>query len=279
MNITSKANLKKVYPSRSKWVHKGNYGKLLVIAGSEQYTGSPIFNCMSALRAGVDLVHLYSCRRAADIAASFTPDIITIPFEGKELNTFQVERALELLPEYDALVIGGGLGSKEETHQAIREILHACRIPAVIDADAIRALQNYPQALRNKNFVLTPHANELLSLGGKEVGSDLKKRISETKRIASSLKSVILLKGAIDVLSDGKEVFLNKTGSSYMTKGGGGDCLAGICGALLARKMSCMEAACASAFINGRAGEIASREKKEGFIASDLFFAIPKAIN
>jgi len=86
------------------------------------------------------------------------------------------------------------------------------------------------------------------------------------------------LKGAVDIISDGKRTALNKTGSSFMTKGGCGDTLAGICGALLARKVDAFTAACAAAYINGRAGEIAVKEYGEGMLPTDLIKNIPKAI-
>jgi NAD(P)H-hydrate epimerase len=277
---TSRTLLKQAYPKREPYNHKGQHGKLLVIAGSQQYTGTPIFNCMAALRAGVDLVQLYSCRRAADIAAGFAPDIITIPYEGKWLGEASALKAIALLPQYDALVIGGGLGSQPETHKAVRQILSKCLIPAVVDADAIRSLKvQAPGLLKAGQFVLTPHENEFLDLGGQHSEpKDLLGRQEQVRRVAAKWKNVVLLKGHVDVVSDGSAVWLNRTGSPLMTKGGGGDCLAGICGALLARKLPPLQAACTAAYINGKAGEASCKRFGEGYVASDLLQAIPQAI-
>ena len=98
------------------------------------------------------------------------------------------------------------------------------------------------------------------------------------KQEAKKLNVVILLKGHIDVISDGKKIFLNKTGTPYMTKGGCGDTLTGICGALLARGVSRFDSACAAAYVNGKAGELATKRYKEGLLATDLIENIPKVI-
>ncbi|MCK4428760.1 MAG: hydroxyethylthiazole kinase, partial [Candidatus Aenigmarchaeota archaeon] len=129
-----------------------------------------------------------------------------------------------------------------------------------------------------KNFILTPHENEFFVLTGEKVLSDLKKRQEQVKRIAGELNTTILLKGNVDMISDGNKIHLNKTGSPFMTKGGTGDILAGICGALLTRGVDCFEAACCAAYINGKAGEIAGRKFGEGLLASDLLKEIPKVI-
>jgi NAD(P)H-hydrate epimerase len=156
--------------------------------------------------------------------------------------------------------------------------LEKIKVPCVIDADAIHAISLNKKFLKRKNFVVTPHTYEFYVLSGIKVGKDLKERIRAVKEVASELKTTILLKGHIDVISDGKKIAINRTGSPYMTKGGLGDTLAGICGALLARKANCFEAACAAAYINGKAGELAAKKYKEGLIASDLIEEIPRVI-
>jgi NAD(P)H-hydrate epimerase len=97
--------------------------------------------------------------------------------------------------------------------------------------------------------------------------------------VAKELGTTILLKGNTDLISDGEQTYLNKTGTPYMTKGGTGDTLAGICGALLARKVEPFEAACCAAYINGNAGKVAGMKFGEGLLASDLLEEIPKVIN
>jgi NAD(P)H-hydrate epimerase len=129
-----------------------------------------------------------------------------------------------------------------------------------------------------KNFIVTPHAHEFFVLTGKKPEPDVKKRIALVKEEASKLGCIILLKGYIDVISDGKRIAINKTGSPYMTVGGTGDTLSGICGALLARKVEPFEAACAACFINGKAGELAAKKLGEGLMASDVLKEISNVL-
>ena len=270
-------DLKKFYPQRDPWSHKGNFGYVLIVAGSRIYSGSPVFNALGALRAGADLTMIVSCLRAADIAASFAPDLITRPLD-KDLEMKHVGKIVSLAKKFDSLVIGGGLARNEKTYKAIREIISQVDLPMVLDAEAIRAAAEEPKILENKSAILTPHAGEFKALTGEEVMPEIEDRKEKVKKWAEKLKTTILLKGHIDVISDGKEIILNETGSPLMTKGGTGDILAGICAAFLAKKFSALEAAQAAAFINGKAGEMAAEKYAEGLLASNLLEFIPEVI-
>jgi len=271
--------LRKIYKKREKEVHKYNFGSLLVIGGSKIYSGSPTFNALAALRSGVDLVEIAAPERAANIIASFSPDLITHPLKGDFLKREHLKKIYKILENKTGFVIGGGLGREKETFKAVQKFLSEAKLPGVIDADAIYAVAEKPEIVREKNFVLTPHAYEFFILSGERVLDDLERRKNKVIKVARELKTTILLKGNIDIISDGNKIYLNKTGTPYMTKGGTGDTLAGICGALLARKVNCFESACCAAYINGRAGELASKKFRESFLASDLLNEIPKVIN
>ena len=274
-------NLKQIYKKREPWVHKGQFGKLLVIAGSNQYSGSPIFNTMAALRAGVDLAYILTPERVSNIISSFAPEMITIPYKGDFLTRRQIPLILKTLKEKrtTALLMGGGLGREAETFLAIREIIKKIDLPMVLDADAIRALENHWQILKDKKVVLTPHADEFKQLTGDKVEANFEDRKAKVKKWAKKIGAPILLKGHIDFASDGEEIYLNRGGSVYMTKGGFGDTLAGICGALVARGVDIFEALCAACYINNRAGGMACEKFGEGIIASDIFEYIPKVIS
>ncbi|MBI2578829.1 MAG: NAD(P)H-hydrate dehydratase [Candidatus Aenigmarchaeota archaeon] len=270
MHYVSAKLLKKIYKPRAKWSHKGMYGKLLVIGGSKIYSGSPTFNAIAAYRAGCDLVTIAAPKRAADIVAKFLPDMITIPLEGDCLTDKHIKEITPLIDNHDAVVIGGGLGREKKTIEAVKNILRYIKKsgnPCVVDADALHALKGFHLA---KNFALTPHSQEFFVVTGTRVRADVYSRINETKKAAAKLNCVILLKGYADVISDGKRVAVNRTGNPYMTKGGTGDTLAGICGALLARNVDAFDAACASAFINGAAGDLAAKKHIESTLASDV---------
>ncbi len=273
-----KSGNKKLFARRPAWSHKGQYGYVFIVAGSSIHSGSPVFNALAALRSGADLAIVAGPERAMNIAASFAPDILTYPLDG-ELVLKHTPAILEQLERYHSLVIGCGLRRSEDTYRAIRRIVGESHKPIVIDAEAIRAIAKDKDILVDKSVILTPHAEEFRVLTGEVVMPDVKERVAKVKKWAGKLGAVILLKGHVDVVSDGKEVFLNKTGSPFMTKGGFGDALSGICGAFLARGIEPFRAACLAAYANGLAGERACRLYGEGVLASDIFQHLPDVIN
>jgi NAD(P)H-hydrate epimerase len=269
--------LKEVYKERPAWSHKGDFGRLLVIGGSKIYTGSPGFvayGAMAALRAGVDLVRIAAPQRAADIAAKFSPNLITEPFEGDYFTTKHLKRIMELAKEYDAVAIGPGLGLDKETQKFVTRFVDAIRKPCVVDADAIKALKNRKLLY---NFLLTPHAYEFYHMTGEKPKYDITGRAELVKKHAKKTGATILLKGSIDIISDGKQTAMNRTGNPYMTVGGTGDVLTGICGALLAQKVSPFKAACAAAYMNGLAGDFAAKERRP-IVATDVIEKIPEVL-
>jgi len=277
MEVVTRKIIKKIYGPREKWSYKGNFGKLLVIGGSEKYSGSPAFCALSAYRSGADLVTVAAPRRAADIIASFSPDLITHPLDGKYLDKTHLKEIYELVKGVDAVAIGGGLERDKDTFKAVRKLLEKLRLPCIIDADAIYAIRKKIKVLK-RNFVITPHSFEFYALTGIKPEPDTEKRIAIVKNVASHAGCIVVLKGYVDVISDGLRVTVNKTGNPYMTVGGTGDTLTGICGALLARKVDPFDAACAACFINGSAGNLAARKFGEGLVASDIINEIPRVI-
>jgi hydroxyethylthiazole kinase-like uncharacterized protein yjeF len=271
--------LKKVYKKRDSWSHKGQYGKLVVISGSKRHTGSPCFVGLSAYKAGCDLVYIAAPERAADVAANFSPVLITEPLEGDKLKRKHIKKILSLIKEVraTALAIGPGLWRDKETFNAITELIEKIDLPMVIDADAIRAISRKKNILKEKNCVLTPHADEFRELTGIKVGN-IDQRIKSVNSEAK-INNIILLKGNVDVISDGEKLILNKTGSPFMTKGGCGDTLTGICGAFLARGIDKFTAACAAAYVNGKAGELAAKKYGESLLPLDLIENIHKVIS
>lgn len=275
-------DLTKIYSPRAQWSHKGNYGSLLVVAGSKFYSGSATLASVAAVRAGCDLVTLASPVRAADVAAHTLCDLITYPLRGDFLRSKHVNEILDLagLRKVNSGVIGCGLGRNKLTLAAARKIIRKLTIPMVLDADALLAISEDPKVVLGKQLILTPHAGELaILLGIERVGVDFEQRVVLAKQAAIKYQSVVLLKGHIDIITDGQSVISNNTGTPFMTKGGTGDTLAGICGALLARGLGLIESAHIAAYINGKVGEEASYKMGESFVASDMFEHIPGVIN
>ena len=276
--IINKSILRKVFKKRPKNAKKGDFGKLLVVGGSKLYHGSPTFNAMAAYRSGVDLVFVLAPERAANLIASFSPDIITYPLKGDFIKEEHVEEILAFAKKCNAIVIGGGMGREKETLEAIRSIIKNVSIPCVIDADAIYAIGETKDKIRN-NSIITPHRFEFKILSGVDLSElSFKESLNVVKKVANDFNCTIMLKGNIDIISNGKDLAINKTGNPYMTKGGTGDTLAGICGSLLAQGNDAFTSACCAAYINGRAGDIVAKKKKEGLLASDIINAIPEVL-
>ena len=283
----TKSILKKIYKRRPKNVKKYDYGLLIVIGGSDFYSGSPALSALAAFRAGADMVRIIAPQRAADIIASFSPNLAAYPLEGRWLEKQHLatlismtEAAKTVSYGKTAVVIGGGMGRSKETQEAILEFLKEVSVPVVIDADAIHALGKNPEIVSGKNFLITPHTYEFFVLTSREVYRlPEKEKIKAVQSEAGRLKTTILLKGPTDIISDGKEIALNKMGSSLMTVGGMGDTLAGIAGALMARGIEPFLAGQAAAYINGLAGELAGKKFGESLMATDLIETLALVIH
>jgi len=278
--------IKKIYKPRPLESKKYDFGLLIVIGGSEFYTGSPALVSLAAFRAGVDMVRILAPKRAADIIASFSPNLACYPLKGSKLTKQHLSTLIEFVKSAEivsegktAVVIGGGLGRSKETQKVVREFLSQISVPCVIDADAIYAISSNLEILKGKKCLLTPHSYEFYILTGEKI-KDLKDvdKIKKVKEKASALQVTILLKGKIDIISDGEKVGVNKMGCPFLTVGGTGDVLAGIAGSLLARGVDVFESGCCASFLNGFAGVLASKEFGESLTATDLINFIPKAI-
>ncbi len=270
-----------IVKSRSPSSHKGDFGRLLVIGGSEVFSGAPALVASAAYRAGVDLVHIAAPARTAYAVSSMSPDFITIKMEGDYLNPRNTATLAPYLEKSTGVAMGPGLGLHKDTEKFVREMVklaEARKVPILLDADGLKAFAKFKQKAKAP-LVLTPHAGEYTILTGREPADDLEQRASDVRKAAEELKAVILLKGHTDVISDGKRVKLNFTGNPGMTVGGTGDVLSGIVAAFLAQGVDAFEAAVAGAFINGAAGDFVASEKGLHIVATDLLEWIPKVMD
>lgn len=275
-------DLTKIYPERAAWVHKGNFGNVLVVCGSKLYSGAATLAAGAALRAGADLVSVCAPQRAADVAALAFADLMTYPLRGEFLTSRHINDILDVahVRHINCFVIGCGLGRRTATHDAILKLISKINVPMVMDADALRAISSRPEAVFGKQVILTPHAGELaILLSQSRISDDFDARLVAAKQAANKYHAVVLLKGHVDIITDGASTITNNSGSVYMTKGGFGDTLSGVLGALLSRGVGLFEAAHAAAYINGAAGELAAADLGEGLIATDIFDYIPKVIS
>lgn len=252
--------------------HKGDNGRVLVIGGGT-HTGAPALTALAALRTGVDVVTVAAPKSVAYTIASFSPDLIVFPLSSNSLVEADVQIISKLIEKHDVTVIGMGLGREEATKRAIRAIIPLCR-KVVIDADALHALEL--PIPRNTSAIITPHSGEFKLVSGIELPVNWRERLDIVKQFSRENNLTVLLKGRMDIISDGETVKVNRTGNAAMTVGGTGDVLAGIVSALFF-KLSPVEAASVGAFICGRAGDIAFEQKNYGILATDVIENIPLA--
>lgn len=272
---TRSLELSQHYPVRKRQGRKGDYGRVIVAGGSERYSGCLAFNALAALRAGADLAVIVAPRRAADIVAGYSPDLITIPCDTPYPDPEVVD---EELSKADSMVVGCGVQRTASSHKALASIIQRSQIPTILDAEALHALASRPIRTGGKRILLTPNAGEFQTLTGKPWPNSVDERSSSVMALAKKYSATAIVKGAEDFISDGRRVAIDYAGSGYLTKGGYGDLLAGAAAAVLARGFDPFDAARVAAYIVGRAGEIASSKLGEGTLASDTLTAIPHVI-
>jgi len=274
-------DVQSVVKPRRPEAHKGEFGRLLVIGGSEVFSGAPMLVASAALRVGVDLAYIAAPQKTAYAISSMSPDLITIKLEGDHLNPRDLAAIRPFLEKSTAVAMGPGLGLHKETKQAVKEIVRVVeevKVPMLLDADGLKAFAEFKHKVSTP-MVFTPHAGEYQILNGKEPPEELNEKAADVQKTAEELGAVILLKGHVDVISDGKRVKLNFTGNPGMTVGGTGDVLSGIVAAFMAQGADPFEAAVAGAFINGAAGDFVQKERGYHMVPSDLLNWIPCIID
>ncbi len=288
LNINPTETIKRIYSVRNLSSRKYDHGLVIVIGGSKIYTGSPVLSALGSLRSGADVAQIIAPERVADIAAGFSPNIITFPMKGDHLSPEHLPEILSLVKIGEdvshgkvAVVIGGGVGRDQKTKQTIRQFIEKTSVPVVIDADGIYAFEKggsfvFNAQKDNNQIIFTPHLYEFFILSGKNTNNLSQEEIgSAVLETAKDIKATILLKGKMDYVSDGVELATNNINVPYMTTGGTGDVLAGIAGSLLARGCPSFIAGCGAAVINTLAGQVASKSKGEGLMATDVIKKIP----
>ena len=261
--------------------HKGMFGRLLVIGGSNVFSGSPALAALAGLRTGIDIATIAAPEQTANAISSMSPALITIKLKGKHLNSNNLSTLTEQLQSATAVVLGPGLGLHNETREAIKEIIEQVektKTPLLLDADGVKAFAEFKRKL-DCPLVLTPHVREYEILTGTTLPIALVEKSQAVQKMARKLGATILLKGAVDIISNGECTKFNFTGNPGMTVGGTGDVLSGIIGGLLAMGANSFVAAVAGAFINGSAGDFVAVEKGYHMLPTDLLDWIPHVMD
>ncbi len=288
--------LRELLPPRPWDSHKGTFGHLLVLAGSEGKTGAAALACQGGLRAGAGLVTLGVAQSLNDIMEVKITEAMTLPLPQAEGARALGRRALEPIEAFAggcaALALGPGLGTHPETRELVRTLVQRLDRPMVVDADGINALagdQEMPKEKgQRKNFslgvagprILTPHPGELARLLGcspKEVQS---RRLALAREAAGQYGVVLVLKGAQTLVAapDGR-LSLNPTGNPALASGGTGDVLTGLIGGFLAQGLSAWDAARLGVYLHGLSADcFAAQHGPRGLVAGDLLARFPEVL-
>ena len=268
-----------ILPDRDPFAHKGKFGKILLLCGSEGYTGAAALASMGALRSGAGLVFLGVPRSiyAIEAVKLTEPVIFPLPDDDGKLSSDAVPEILERLPKMDAVLLGPGLGQSQGVLEVIKTVLEKASCPVVLDADGINVVAKHRDILRGRTAptILTPHDGEFARLGG-VIGED---RVATAEQMARELGCIMLLKGHRTVITDGSATYINHTGNPGMAVGGSGDVLSGIIVSFLGQGIAPLEAAACGAWVHGAAGDLcASQMGQYGMLPTDMLNILPRLL-
>lgn len=264
-------------PDRLSEGHKGIFGRVLVVGGSETMLGAPILAGTAALRMGSGLVQVAMPRAMLAAGLSITPELIGLALEG------DLDELIAAAQQADAVAVGPGLGTAPAAEAILDRMLQLDR-PIVLDADALNLIARrgqWPAAIKAQ-AVLTPHPGEMKRLaaliGRDDVPADDTGRIELAVQSARAFGQIVVLKGRRTVVADGQRVYLNDTGDSSLSKAGTGDVLSGMIASLIGQGMDAFAAAALAVRLHGQAGEIAGRRLgRRSVLARDVIDAIVEA--
>ncbi|HLK31884.1 MAG TPA: NAD(P)H-hydrate dehydratase [Terriglobales bacterium] len=230
------------FPLRERDANKGQFGHVLVIAGSLGKAGAAVLAGLAALRTGAGLVTVACPKSIQATVAGFAPELMTEGLSETDEGTISSsagQRVEALIGGKDVVVLGPGVSRNPETAEFVRHLVKRCPLPLVLDADGLNAFEGRASELKaGENFrVLTPHPGEASRLAGTPVQEIQAERLETARRLARDTDSCVVLKGSNTVVAGiSGEIWVNMTGNPAMAKGGSGDVLSGIIGAALARR-------------------------------------------
>lgn len=280
--ITASAVFSRI-PKRARESHKGTYGQLLAVCGSSLYRGAAVLACGGALRSGAGIVCMASVEPVIAAVLHRHSECTLCPLPASSIHGgVDAEHAIPLLrrrlARASAMLIGCGMGNNEDTARIAKWTLGEADCPIVLDADALNALSNEPNALSallggaKKGAILTPHVGEMSRLCGLTVDRIKQSPDEIASRFAQEWGCTLVLKDALThVASPEGRVYVNTTGNAGLARGGSGDVLAGILASLAAQGLSPIDAAICAVWLHGAAADdCAARLSMAGMLPSDL---------
>jgi NAD(P)H-hydrate epimerase len=262
--------------------HKGDYGNLLVIAGSVGKTGAAAMACQAALRMGAGLVTLAIPKSLNAILEMKLTEVMTEPLPETPKQTLSLRAfsaIIRLCENKRAVIIGPGLGTLKETQSLILKLIRTLDLPIILDADGLTALATQPKTLpiKNRSLILTPHPGEMARLIRSQVKEVLEDRVGLSRNFSQSQHVHLILKGHPTLITTPKgEVYINPTGNPGMASGGTGDVLTGMIGGLVCQGFDILSSLQIAVYLHGMAGDEGAQEMGEkSLIATDIIEKIP----
>jgi len=264
--------------------HKGDFGKVLIVAGSLGMSGAAALAGKAALRSGAGLVRIATPKSILPIVAAIDPCYTTIPLPEDDAGRISAKAAAQIInaaAQNDATAVGPGIGTTTDLRNVLETLLAQDGLNLIIDADGLNNLANlgdWPDKAK-ANIILTPHPGEIKRLWSPLIREQIPQdRQNQAVTLAQRTNAIVVLKGAGTVVTDGDKVYTNKTGNPGMATAGSGDVLTGIITALIAQGLDALEAAILAVHTHGQAGDIAAKTKNQtSLTATDIIQNLPKA--
>lgn len=258
------------YPVVPADAHKQQRGTVLCVTGSVRMRGAAALSAEAAMRSGAGMLTLASCEAVLSASASRLPEALCLPLQtdAKGFLLFEANKAelLTAMQDKDALLIGCGLGQTEDTAKLVEWLLHESKCPVVLDADGLNLAAARIDWIPKGRTILTPHPAEAARLLHTTTDEVQRDRPAAARKLARQTGSVVILKGAGTIVTDGRRMYVCNAGNPGMAKAGSGDVLAGIVVSLAAQGMELPDAACAAVMLHAAAGDAAAAELPERFM-------------
>lgn len=284
LELLTKEGMRALIEPRASDSHKGDYGRVLVVAGSRGKTGAAYLSAISALRSGAGLVTVATPASCADVIASLGPEYMTEGCDETSEGTIAFE-ALDRILDFDAdvIAIGPGLGRHPSTSALVQGIVERAGVPLVLDADALNAFAGDPDRLVARDgveIVITPHPGEMARLCGLSIEDVQAQRLDVARDFAATHRLHVVLKGHRTIIATPEaRAFVNLTGNPGMATGGTGDVLTGMIAGWFGQLLDAEAAARLAVYLHGLAGDLAEADEGEvAMTATDIVARLGDAV-
>ncbi len=268
--------LKNIIPRKKPDSHKGNFGRLLIVCGSEKMPGACIMAAEAAARSGVGLLQIAAVKSITPVITNRLPEAMLEPLKADEdgfISSHNFETIMRAAEKASAVLIGCGIGVTDGTKELVKNLLKNLNCPIILDADGINCISDSIDIIRQtkSSIILTPHPAEMGRLCGKSTAEVQSDRLGTAMNFSNEYNAVVVLKGAGTVIAEKNNIYVNQTGNPGMGKGGSGDVLSGIIASFAAQGISKVDSAVLGTFVHGAAGDLAASKKSmQSMIATDI---------